>query len=223
MELLSIAQGKSSWFFDLYDLNPKGKKIFPEIFFKLRDRYAFSKFPNSVTDVDESKGYVFQGGSFVDTDETVVNIDLSIYNDGLVASSQSSTRNTDAFLHDALTWLSAEWELNYRPDMIRRKVYISDVVVHFDYPLTNVNPKLSEFASQISKLVNVESNEPPFYFTGLNFWPDSYFATLKQVPFTIDPRINSPFSERRHFSRAPLPTDKHLTMLQGFETIILAG
>jgi len=41
--------------------------------------------------------------------------------------------------------------------------------------------------------------------------------------FSIQRRDNTPFSENKYFSDAPLPTDVHLRLLEEFKTAISVG
>ena len=43
---------------------------------------------------------------------------------------------------------------------------------------------------------------------------------LKPSPFSIERRVNTPFSENTYFSAAPLGTFAHLELLQQFETAL---
>ena len=123
MELLSVLTARSVWLFDLAELNPGGKSVFPELFDWLKETYNFEKAPKSVEDADPTKALVFSRGKYQAQEEIFVHVaELKLYNDGLIATTQSSTRDTDAFLDDVLKTASQEFSLSYKPEMIRRKL-----------------------------------------------------------------------------------------------------
>src|SRR5947209_12633647 len=146
MELLSVIRARSIWLFDLQDLNPRGKDIESHLIDWMRDHCHFSKCPSSIYDRDANQALTFTNGSFQVREEFFISVDMmSIYNDGLVADTRSSTKDTDAFLEDVLNSAVRDFSLVYKPEMIRQKLYISELNVRSDRPLGNINPKLQAF------------------------------------------------------------------------------
>ncbi len=80
-----------------------------------------------------------------------------------------------------------------------------------------LNPKLTKLSEYLSE--NVEDGTITFHTKSLSIWPDQ---TVKIPPlaFTFEPVVGTPFSENRYFSAAPLPTDKHLELLNKLESIL---
>src|SRR5437016_1435077 len=149
MELLNVIAARSVWLFDIAELNPRGKALFPDLFDWLKDSYNFQKVPSSLTDVDDTKAFVFSTGQYQAKEEIFVGVELKIYNDGLIANTQSSTRDTDRFLEDVLISASAEFSLNFRPEMIRKKLYVSELNVFSQKNF--VHPGLEKFGTKISQ------------------------------------------------------------------------
>jgi hypothetical protein len=216
MERLSVARAKSTWLFDINDLNPRGEAIFSKLIDFLKDNYKFAQFPKSPTDVDETKGLSFKNGSFEAHDGTFIHVELIVYGDGLAGNSYSSTMDTDKFLEDVLIRASLEFGLSYAPEMIRRKIPLSEVVVRLDGSLTKIDPRLNEFAAKISEYYK-QVGMAPEELRGISFWADPTQSALPPAPFTIEHKIGAPFSEGRYFSKASLHTDKHLELLKDFE------
>src|SRR5580704_17868259 len=102
MQLLSVGLARSIWLFDINELNPTGKSIFPDILAWLGEEYCFQTFPRAIAEIDkEKKGYLFKTGEF-QTGADTINVNLSIFGDGIVAETWASTGKGDSFLEDIL-------------------------------------------------------------------------------------------------------------------------
>lgn len=221
MKLMTILRARSIWLFDLSDLNPKGKTIFPEIVDWLTESYGFQKHPSSDVPLTEGikAGLVFQEGSFQVREEYFIDVDLTLYADGIVADTRSSTTETDAFINDVLKSVSSEFSLPHAEEMIRQKLYVSEVDIKFEKSLGSVNQKIMDFSKKLSDLMGGNPNIP-IELSGLNFWADPNFLKSPWV-FQFERKINRPFSEFRYYSQAPLQTDVHLSLLEELENILL--
>jgi hypothetical protein len=218
MELLNVITARSVWLFDLAELNPKGKSVFPELLDWLKDTYDFEKSPKSVDDVDETKALVFSRGHYQAKEEIFVYVvELKVYTDGLVANTQSSTKDTDAFLNDILTTSGQEFSLTYKSEMIRKRLYLSELNVRSQKNLGGVNPHLDDFASRISK-----AGGHQFEFAGLSFWPRQAIPPTAISAFTLERKVNTDRNENKYFSRAPLHTEDHFNLLQEIESVFMA-
>jgi len=217
MELLNVVMARAVWLFDMNELNPRGKSIFPELLDWIKEAYGFEKVPSSVTDLDETKALSFSRGSFQVKEEIFVNVELKIYTDGLVANTWSSTRDAEAFLTDMLKSASEEFSLVYKPEVIRRKMYLSELHVSSILNLINVNPKLGEFSEKVSQLSHHE-----FEFAGLSFWPRQSFPPATISAFSFERKINTDRDEYKYFSRAPFHTDEHFHLLEELEQAFMA-
>lgn len=223
MKLLSVMVARAVWLFDILDLNPKGKSIFPDLFDWLKDNYQFQKFPKSISDVDQRGGWVFSEGNFQIQEEIFIDVELSIYNDGLVANTRSSTKDAEAFLQNVLESACKEFSLIFDQSMIRRKLYLSEMNVKLDGSLSRINPALEELAAKISSAVGLKDGVG-FQFGGLSFLVDALLLPLLQqylAPFALERKVGAPFSENRFYSKAPLPTEKHLELLSDLEKMII--
>lgn len=221
MELLNIITARAVWLFDIRELNPRGRAIFPDLFDWLKDTYRFDKVPSSVTDIDESKGFSFLRGTFQVRGEIYVDASFRIYNDGVIAETQSSTRDSQAFLETILKSAIAEFNLTFRPETIRRRIHTSEINVRSEKQLVGINPQLAHFASKISTLID-GSRKPHFDFSALAFWPEQSLAPSIYPAFDFARKINSLPEENKYWSKAPLHTDDHLNMLNEFETLFMA-
>jgi hypothetical protein len=200
---------------DLFDLNPRGKALGTDLIEWLKDFYRFEKGPESVNDLEpDTKAMYFAGGQYRIREEIFISVDLRIYNDGFVADTRSSTANTDLFLADVLESATKEFSLPYKPESIRKKLYLSELVVRTDKSLAVLNPKLAEFAEQLAAITQTKSL---IEFCGIGFWSD---ADPAKSSFRFERKWGAEFSENRYYSRAPLPTSKHHEMLDKLEELI---
>jgi hypothetical protein len=216
MELLSVNSARSVWLFDISELNPRGKSLFPELFEWLKDEYHFEKSPESITDVDETKAFVFSRGTFQVKEEIFIDVELKIYNDGLVANTWSSTRETDAFLESVLKSAAEEFSLPYKPEIVRRKMYFSELNVRSLRDLAGINPLLTQFSDKIAELLP-KTMRLPFEFSGVMFSPIQGIAPISISPFRFERKLNTSPDEHKYYSTAPLHTDDHLKLLEWYE------
>lgn len=226
MELVSVQRARSVWLFDINDLNPHGRELGSDLLEWVKAEYQFSKFPSTVTDVDESKALYFGGGRFRIHDDRLliqpirgdeISVELRVYNDGFVGDTRSSTKDTDAFLSELLRAAASKFNLPYKSTMIRKKLYVSELNVTTEADLSLVNPKISDFAKKLSGAVG---RSGPMELTGLSFWAD--VLPKPSFSFRFERKWGAEFSENRYFSTAPMETDQHLAMLKELELALTA-
>jgi hypothetical protein len=223
MRVLKINIARAIWTFPLGDLNPKGYAFSLELINWLKDRYQFQKYPSSAYDLDtETKSLNFAGGKFKITNEEsaqeiYIAVGLSVYNDGLVANTESSTGLSEHFLEEVIDATVKEFAL-VPPRNIRKKLYYSEMDVQLEKPLILVNPKLELIGEKLRNF-RPEDPEVHFEFSGLSFLPQRDKQTMISS-FGIERKIGSDWSENRYYSRAPLQTDAHLAVLEELEKLL---
>ena len=216
MELVSVATARVAWLFDIAELNPRGKSIFPEILEWLEEEYHFEKAPKSATDLDDSKALSFSRGTFQVQEEIFVDVELKIFSDGLVAHTWSSTRNSEAFLDNILKSAADEFNLTYKPEIVRRKICLSELNVRSSKELIGINPKLAQIAEKVSELLP-KNIKLAYEFAGLAVWPIQGVSNTSIAPFRFERKLNTSPDEHKFYSTAPLHTDEHLELLDWFE------
>jgi len=217
MKLLSVKQARSIWFINIMDLI-HGRSSVPLIP-SIVEKYKFQIFPNKPDELDLSKGVKFLAGTF-QKDQHNIGIDLTVFNDGFVADTRSSTDDSDAFLNEHLTWITTELGLPPYPEVLRSTVYLSELWVQTDKPLNALNPKLADFANRLTSLIVGHGHHPiAFETTGISFWTDPIVVN-PPGPFRFERADNTPFGERRYYSTAPLQTNIHFEMLKELENIL---
>jgi hypothetical protein len=217
VELLSVQRARSVWLFDLGEVNPRGKSIGEDLLQWLADAYHFSKVPSSPTDLDESKALAFLGGSFQIREEVFIDVELRVYNDGFVGDTRSSTEDTDKFLEDVLQTFSKEFSLPVRPDLIRKKLYHSELNVKTDKSLSFLNLRLTNFAKELAEFIGVQpaAVEP----AGITFWAD-FLGNPQSSDFRFERKLGIAFEMQRYWSKAPVQTSQHLKLLNTLEAIL---
>lgn len=217
MELAAIQLAKAMAFVEPRDLNPTETVPPSTIVQALVARYKFQKFPQKLEEFEESKGVVFAGGqlgnSAIDT--------LTIFTYGIVVDTRSSTTESRRLLEDALEWARKDLGLVYKPSMIKRWLYASQLTFFSKVPLLGINPALRHLAETLEKSAakHVE-RELKYDLTALVLDFDQIDRKHPLGRFSIQRRENTPFSDNKYFSDAPLETDVHIKLLEEFEAAI---
>lgn len=229
MKLVHVKQARSVWLFDIQDLNPGGKKVVEDIVDWIKDSYHFAVSPDlgKVLAPAEGQqgnlpiaGLVFQRGSFQARPDLFVEIgNLTLYNDGIVVDTVSSTHESDQFAGDLLTSVAREFSLAYEPEMIRKRLYLSALIMRSENSLGAIHPGLAAFAARLSEaLGNGPSSQ--FQLADLRFWSEPNDNGVHKV-FSLMPQAGKALSEHRYLSEAPLKTADHLRLLDELEQILL--
>jgi len=219
MQLSAVLLARVVFFVESNDLNPRGTAYYPAIVRGLVERYGFQKFPQKPEEFDEAKGVVFEMGRIRD-----VTIDrVSIFENGLQLDTTRGTDVSEAILVDALVWASETQGLVYKPEMVKRKGYVSNFTFYSDAPLLQTNPLLNNLSGKVSKVVSENLKFPvSFQPSAILIGQDPEGQRLPAATFSIERRVQTPFSERKYFSAAPLPTDMHLGLVEEYEKSTLA-
>ncbi len=214
MELTSVLLARALAWVEPSDLNPRGAVFYPDLVKALVARYNFQKFPEKFEDFDESKGVAFGVGRLGDT----VIDQLVIYTYGIMLDTRSSTQESRRLLEEAFEWGRREQAFAYKPGMVRRWQYASQVTFRSTAPMTGANSAVGKLAAAVAKGVVDVMGEHLRY--DLTFLTVDYDQLTRKHPlgrFSIQRRDNTPFSENKYFSDAPLPTDLHIQLLEQFE------
>ena len=214
MKLSAVLLARVVFFVESADLNPYGQAYYPDIVAALVKRYGFLGYPQKLEDFDEQKGVTLSGGKF--NDKTILKV--VIYNWGLSLETNSSTKDAEALLLDALSWATANLRLNFAPEMVRRRAYISHLTFYSDAPLLSLNPVLEAVGEGISKEVlrNLKLDYR-FQPRGVSLSIDPETQRIPVQQFTLERRDGAPYSEGKYFSAAPVQTDVHVSLLEEFE------
>jgi hypothetical protein len=197
-------------------LNPRGRSLV-EAIPAFVERYTFLKYPQKYEDFDETSGVRFEGGTW-----NGIAVDRMVfYNTGIMVDTRSSTDDSQKVLEDALTWASSTFGLTYKPEMLQRRAYLSELDVKCDVPFEGLNPHLGELSRKLSDKASSLSGQTLAYQPSaivLNF--DSTFTKAVAGPFRFERLVDIPSGDNKYYTSAPLPTDAHLEFLEEFEAIL---
>jgi len=220
MQLASVIRARVYALIQVEDLNPRGRVYYPDIAEALVARYEFKKYPTKIEDFDESKGIEFADGRAHD----VVIDKVVILSSGIYVDTRDDTDASDAILHDALEWLASDFGLTYKPEMISRRAYISELTFHSDAPLLYVHPVLQELCRVASSEVAHNFGQPLTYEpAAINLMYDKLQTAVGPAAFTVQRREGVPFSENKYYSSSPLKTAIHLKLLEMYEQAVIKG
>jgi hypothetical protein len=224
VKVLSVKEGRSFWLMRLEDLNPRGKYMLPFLD-AIATRYGFLDYtkPTEI-DLKDPKPFIFTRGRFHNKLDEPIGVGLDIWQDGLIAHTQSSTDDADAFLDDLLNWIVTEFGLVPYEQLPRSRLYLSELWVRPDKALVSLNPKLQGLVDHINSLVKEFSNKALVFDVGaIAIWNDRTIAPNNFFsPFRFEKSEVAPFAENRYYSVAPVRTTDHIILLDELEQI-LAG
>jgi hypothetical protein len=217
MELAAIHQARALAFFEPIDLVSTRKVFFPDLVAAIASRYSFQRSPQKFEELDETKGITFQMGHLGDTpvDEII------IYTHGILLGTKISTRESKSLLEEALQWASKDFQLLTKP--VNRWLFASQLTFYSKFHLTDIHPAVRQLADAVGKNIAEITGENLKYETvGLLIDYDQLARKHALGRLSIQRRDNTPFSENKYFSDAPLPTDVHIKLLEQFEAAIAA-
>jgi hypothetical protein len=214
MQHVQVVLARVLAYVETVDLNPGGAVFFPDLIRALVEKMEFQKFPTTFEETDEEKGVTFLEGRWGN-----VSIDkLTIFRNALVLDTRVPTHDTEIILDECLTWVSEEHGIHYTPGMIQRKQYLSDLTFHSDFDLLATHRAFVNLQKAVSSYISHHFEQPLEYqLTRLDLDFDKVKTPIISAPFSIQKRGLTPFSEKKYFSEAPLPTDVHVRILQQFE------
>lgn len=219
MKLAAIILARYFAFIETFDLNPRGRAYFPELVSALVNRYGFVKFPQKPEEFDETKGVLFQGGRM----GNVTVAQVQVYNHAIYVDTSSSTDDSERFLMETLAWLSKDFGIVYKPEMIERATYVSQLTFYSDAVLPQLHPAINKLAERLSARVPQYYKQPLKYqASGLAIGYDPQTVKSGPTAFSVETRSDTLFEEHKYFSSAPVPTNEHIALLDQFEADILA-
>jgi hypothetical protein len=218
MKVLYVGLARTLWVFELPRLNPRGISLQPLID-GLRQRYGFSKAPQNPTDLGESKAFAFKAGTFVNSKGEPVMVALTIFNDGFVADTTSSTDDSTELLNDIKGWIDKETDFEMPKEV--RIGYVSQIDFESDASLGAINPRMTEFLKIFSTGYKpLDNKQRVFEVASLGVWTEDVNQTAAPAIFRYERKIGPPFSAHHYFSQAPFETHIHIDAINRIEQLL---
>jgi hypothetical protein len=218
MNVLFVGLARSIWLFNVSLWNPKGVSLQPMID-KLKEKYEFAQAPKNVLDTDESKALTFKAGRFINSKKVPVIVSFSIYNDGLVADTLSTTNDSTEFLVEATSWIQEEFKLVLPSNL--KKGYVTQIHFETNIHLTKLNPRLTDLLKFVEERYKpFDGKQRKFDVAGLSFWTEDVNQPQAPTIFKLERKMGAPFSSNYYFSQAPLETQPLIDLLNEFERIL---
>ena len=216
MRLSSVNAARAVWLLDIDELNPHGRRLFPDLVPALVAAFGFTVFPENSGQMDPTAktGIAFKNGKFPCVDGPV-SWDFEIHAAGIAVETKNSTTVSEGLLGELVDWGVREFGLNFRPAMIRKTVYVSQLVFYPDGDINKGLDRLNGFADILSSVPiigdvkKIELNSLYFKSEGSDRWA-----------FTFERRADAPFSENKYFSASDVPTDVHIELINRFEALL---
>ncbi len=211
MEVLAHILSRAIYIFEIHNVDPFGRMNSSESTAAIHERYGFAVFPRSLGEVNLEKGIEFLSGRLGQ-----IAIDkLTLYSNGLVVDTRSSTEDSEAvcvdFLDEARKRLAATI-------VVSRRQFVNQFSFRSGMKLARMNPVLAKITETIIKELGTDLRQD--FIVEPNSVKVSVDLTQVRVSpglFAIERREDIPYSENTYFSSAPLRTKLHMQLVEEFE------
>ena len=212
MKLIALENGQTLQLFPLEEVRPNGGFFPPDIVDAVAAHYSFVNKPTDLLDAMQN-GYKFNTGRTVIAGRQVSIGKLDIYRDGLIAAT-TDTATSDAVLDDLISWATDYFKLK-EPITTATRKHSSAVVVDFDFPIDSALGIAKDMASLVSEAYGSEGRiAGPLGVWRLAFSTDPELQ-MSSTDFVLERRAQTPFSQNRYYSHAPLSTKRTAVTISG--------
>ena len=156
MEFVSVSLARLTALVQIQSLDPFGKASILEAIQGLASSFTFAKYPRSSAEIDVQKGFELADGRM---GEIVID-KISIYVNGIVVDTRSSTENSERVLESLLDFVRKGFGANVSPI---RRTFTSQIVFRSDMRLSSMFPALDKIAQRLTG-TSTESLKHPFQF-----------------------------------------------------------
>ncbi len=190
----------------------------PTVVPSLQSKYGFLIAPQNLGDFDLVRGIRFLHGNF----DGVTIDELCLYTDGLIVTSKANAKSVDKFIDDLINFSTKELNLTFNSIQHRKRLYSSEIEISLENNIASQFEKFSGVYKKInSAMSNFGDNIPDFKLSGLILNYDVISSPhVRPESFILDRRTGNTFDTNLYYSRAPLPTDIHLEVLQDIEKVL---
>jgi hypothetical protein len=193
------------------DIRPvKGLSIH-DIVTAIQGKFGFAAFPTALPAKDQ--GLTFREGVFRDKGKLIPIKVFDLFNDGIHIAVDSSTDDADIVFSE-LRRIFVELggkEVN----TVLLHYHVSTIVCDFD---ESINWLISDFLHLTSVISSHLEIDAKVGVTGINFAADpstlpTRIGKINPTHFSLEPRTDYKFEEKRYYSVANMTTSKHIELL----------
>jgi len=215
MDIVAITLARVISLIQVQTFDPFGTATTLEALQKLVARYTFAKFPKTFEELDFQKGIELSDGKL----DALVIDKITVYPNGVVVDTRSSTDNSEKVLLDLLDIARQAFGANIKPV---QQNFVSQIIFRSDLRLTALNPVLGAVADTLTAKVSADMKQPfQFEPTAILIHADVSNTKIAPVVFSMERRVDVPFFQNTYFSNAPLRTADHIQVLKDFEKSLL--
>lgn len=202
-------------YIELADLNPKGKVFLPDVVKAIAERYKFQKLPK--LEEREKEGLTFLEGKIA---QRVIK-KLTLFDTLIALETTSNTSDSKQLIEELLLWGAAKFDLHYEPNSLNRFGYVSAVTFYSDAPVLAPSPALERLAVATEQGI-ADFWKESVHYEGANITiaHDPLARKNPIASFILTRRAETKFSENKYYSEDPLPTDRHISLLEEYEAAV---
>jgi hypothetical protein len=209
---------------ELFDLDPRGEVYFPKVVQALVERFKFQKFPHEYEEFDPHKGIEFARGII----DGIAVHGLTLFPHFLALDTRASTDESESVMNEILLWCTSELGLKYKPEMISRKYYVSQLTFFSEsLMLPEISPPLARLGDRVTaclrEILSPDEEVPAYDFASVLLQHDQLKRKHALPGFSIARGAETPFTQNKYFSEAPCPTRVHESLLRYLEADLIAS
>jgi len=211
VKLLTIEENRIIYLFRMR--RESGQLYLPDVFKEIKERYFFMSAPQSVEEV-AGDVQTFRIGKFQDGGIT----ELSLYPDGLVVTSQSTTEHLESFISDIIEWVQDTFELRIVDELPQSRTHKSTLVVKFSSDPFELGPRIGRVAEHLAGKLKASFplvREARVF--GLSMEVPISTKAGDTVRLRLERRAGSDPMQLIFYSEAPLSVSDHVEILSEIE------
>jgi len=187
MDIVAITLARVISLIQVQTFDPFGTATTLEALQKLVARYTFAKFPKTFEELDFQKGIELSDGKL----DALVIDKITVYPNGVVVDTRSSTDNSEKVLLDLLDIARQAFGANIKPV---QQNFVSQIIFRSDLRLTALNPVLGAVADTLTAKVSADMKQPfQFEPTAILIHADVSNTKIAPVVFFYGTACRCPF------------------------------
>lgn len=211
----NVLIGQSVRFLRITANESTGDKTLYDLLHGLETQYKFLEVPKDRSQMNFTKGVRFSGGIFEGKDIERI----EIYGDGIICEARADTVFCDMLVDNIIEWIYSSRMVKIEEATEIPRIYTSHIEFNAELPLDLGSSPLAMAARMVSEFWTDYGHESrAFFVTGTVFDVEMTNVTgITPQQFLLERRVGQTFDKNAYFSRAPLKTTDHLSLLEQIE------